>query len=1092
MHLIARLFCVTLILLFATSGYAVAQQAVIKSASELDYPPFSVTQKNGSADGFSVELMRAALQRMGRDASFEVAPWYEIKSRLAAGELDALPLVDKTPESKLLFDFTSPYLTLYGAVFVHQDNTDIHQLSDLEHKRVGVMKSDSAEEFMAGSQVNAQLVRYKDYTEAFLALAEQSLDAVVVQRLVGLKLIKSLDLDNIKIAINPLTSFRQQFCFAVTRGNRELLNMLEEGLTVTIADGTYDQLREKWMSILDRENLHASFFFRVIVSVLGLLTFLVIAFILIREKKLVQATLNTLTEQNAILAAIPDMLFEVDEEGRFLRVWTIDESELAVQKEELIGQKIDQIMPEEEARKTMQALQDASNEGVSRGQQIRIPSDHGEHWFEISVARKSAHDAHQNRYIILSRNISDRKLNEDQLSISANVFKHAREGIIITDADGTILNINDSFTHVTGYTRRETLGKKPSFLASGHHTPGFYSAMWQELNRKGHWYGEITNKRKNGEIYIQFLSITTSYDTNGNVKNYVGIFSDITKQKENQKKLEHIAHYDALTQLPNRVLLGDRLNQLMIQSVRRKQYLAVVFLDLDGFKEVNDQFGHQTGDILLSTMAKRLNSSLREGDTIARIGGDEFIAVLSDLEHIDDSLPYLTRLLHAASTPVIIQKHEIQLSASLGVAFYFADKNIDADLLIRQADQAMYQAKLAGKNQYHLFDSDKDQIIREKYEDLESISLALEEDQFTLYYQPKVHMRSGEIIGLEALIRWHHPKKGLLLPGEFLSVVEGNPLAIKLGEWVLENVLLQIEQWRNQGYEARVSVNISANHLLQQDFTRRLHEMISQHPTIHAGQLEIEILETNALEDINYVSNIIKECRDIGIQFALDDFGTGYSSLSYLKRLPVTTLKVDRSFVRDILFDPDDLSILEGIISMASAFKLEVISEGVESIEQGRLLLQLGCEYAQGFCIARPMPPEKIINWMQNYQPDPKWQQQSAVNKDDIPLLIAGIEHNAWIRQVMEYLDGRVSVPAELDQHQCRFGRWLDGEGRKHYQHNSNFEQVIILHRKIHKLATQLVKGNSDTRSRAQETRKLSQYKSDLIEKLNQILDINN
>ena len=954
------------------------------------------------------------------------------------------------------------------------------------------MKFDTAEEFMEASQVNTQLVRYRDYTEAFLALDEQNLDAIVVQRLVGLNLIKSLKLDNIKIAINPLTSFRQQFCFAVTRGNRELLNTLEEGLSVTIADGTYDQLREKWMSILDRENLHASWFFRVTVSFLVALTLLVFTFIFMREKKLARTTLNTLAEQNAILAAIPDMLFEVDEGGCFLRVWTIDESELTVIKEDLIGQKIDQIMPEQKAHKTMQAMQDARNLGVSPGQQIWIPTQHGEDWFEISVAHKTAHESIADRYIILSRNISDRKLNEDQLKISANVFKYAREGIIITDADVTILIINDSFTQVTGYTREEALGKNPSFLASGHHNPGFYSAMWQELNRKGHWYGEITNKRKNGEIYIQFLSITTSYDSNGQVKNYVGIFSDITKQKENLKKLEHIAHYDALTQLPNRVLLRDRLNQLMIQSVRRKQYLAVVFLDLDGFKEVNDQYGHQIGDILLSTMAKRLNSSLREGDSIARIGGDEFIAVLSDLEHIDDSLPYLTRLLHAASTPVMIQKHEIQLSASLGVAFYFGDKNIDAELLIRRADQAMYQAKLAGKNQYYIFDSDKDQIIREKYADLESISLALQENHFVLYYQPKIHMRSGEMIGLEALIRWQHPERGLLLPGSFLSVVEGDPLAIKLGEWVLENTLQQIEQWRKQGYEARVSVNINANHLLQPDFTHRLHEMTSQHPTIHSGQLEIEILETNALEDISHVSGVIKDCKKIGIQFALDDFGTGYSSLSYLKRLPVTTLKIDRSFIRDILFDPDDLSILEGIISMASAFKLQVIAEGVESIEQGRLLLQLGCEYAQGFCIARPMPAEKIINWMENYQPEEKWQQQATVNKDDIPLLIAGLEHNAWIKQVMDYLDGRVSTPVELDQHQCRFGHWLDGEGRKRYQHNANFEQVIILHRKIHKLAAQLIQQRSSNKNMAHETRQLSQYKNELIEKLNQILDINN
>jgi EAL domain-containing protein (putative c-di-GMP-specific phosphodiesterase class I) len=491
-------------------------------------------------------------------------------------------------------------------------------------------------------------------------------------------------------------------------------------------------------------------------------------------------------------------------------------------------------------------------------------------------------------------------------------------------------------------------------------------------------------------------------------------------------------------------------------------------------------------------MATRLNSALREGDTIARIGGDEFVAVLSDLDHIDDSLPFLSRLLHAASTPVVIQKNEIQLSASLGVTFYSADKSINADLLIRQADQAMYQAKLSGKNQYYIFDLDKDQIIREKYADLESINLALKHGQFVLYYQPKVNMRSGQLLGVEALIRWQHPSKGLILPGEFLSVLEDNALAIDLGEWVIEQALLQIEAWSKNGFETSVSVNISANHLQQVEFTRRLHEMISEHPTIHSGQLEIEILETSALEDINHVSSVIRNSLDIGINFALDDFGTGYSSLNYLKRLPVSTLKIDRSFVKEILIDPDDLSILEGIISMANAFRLNVVAEGVESIEQGRLLLQLGCENAQGFCIARPMPAENIMKWKENWQPDEKWRQQHAINRDDIPLLVAGIEHNAWIKRVMDYLDDRVSIPAEMDHRQCRFGQWLDGEGKKRYQKRSSYEPVVILHKKVHELAKELIDAKAQNRNIAFETRKLSHYKNELIEKLNRMLDIDN
>jgi diguanylate cyclase (GGDEF)-like protein/PAS domain S-box-containing protein len=813
--------------------------------------------------------------------------------------------------------------------------------------------------------------------------------------------------------------------------------------------------------------------------------------LLYREKTQKRLILHNLSVQNNMLEAIPDSLYEVDGNGLILHVWALNPNEFSLPISEVAGKTLWQVFTQKAADIAMQAIQQAQDEGLSRGREILIRKQRRDFWFELSVSRKQSRDDAEDRFIILSRDITLRKFSENQLSISANVFRHAREGIIITDAQCNIIDINDSFTQITGYNAREAHGKSPKILQSGYHTTEFYAAMWQEIHLKGHWYGEITNKRKNGEIFVQFLSITTTFDQHGQVKNYVGIFADITQQKENQKKLEHIAHYDALTQLPNRVLLGDRLNQHMIQTARRKQYLAVVFLDLDGFKDVNDQFGHQTGDTLLTIMAKRLKHALREGDTIARIGGDEFIAVLTDLNHIDHTLPYLANLLKSASTPVDIAGNEIQLSASLGVSFYSGDEHINADLLIRQADQAMYQAKLAGKNQYYIFDSDKDQVLREKYEDLESLNTAIKNNQFILHYQPKVNMRTGEILGVEALVRWQHPTKGLLLPGDFLPVLEESPLAIDLGEWVIETALKQGIAWNEAGLKLPISVNISANHLQHFNFTHRLHEILSQHSAIKQNMLEIEVLETNALADISQVSRIIKDCHDMGVDFALDDFGTGYSSLSYLKRLPVKLLKIDRNFVKDMLIDPDDLSILEGIISMASAFHLKVLAEGVESTDQGRLLLQLGCENAQGFFIARPMPAEQVPNWLKNWQPDTKWLNQPPVNRDDIPLLVAEIEHNAWIKRVLDYLDDRNAIPAEIDHHQCRFGQWLDDEGRKRYHQHSNFTPIVELHEKVHQFVIETIASKSRGKNIYAETRQISLYKQELIEKLNQMLKIN-
>jgi diguanylate cyclase (GGDEF)-like protein len=419
--------------------------------------------------------------------------------------------------------------------------------------------------------------------------------------------------------------------------------------------------------------------------------------------------------------------------------------------------------------------------------------------------------------------------------------------------------------------------------------------------------------------------------------------------------------------------LADRLQQAMAQAQRRGQQLAVVYLDLDGFKEVNDGHGHEAGDHVLITLAQRMKHALREGDTIARLGGDEFVAVLVDLEDIADSLPMVARLLDAAAQPVQVGTFALHLSASLGVTHYPQAQEIGADQLLRQADQAMYQAKVTGKNRYHVFDAALDSGIRVHHESMERIRMALEHHEFVLYYQPKVNMRTGEIIGAEALIRWLHPERGLLAPLEFLPVIENHALTVAVGEWVTDTALTQIEQWHKVGLDMRVSVNISARQLQQSDFLDRLKHTLSNHPGVKSGDLELEVLETSALNDLAQVSKVIEACAKLGVTFALDDFGTGYSSLSYLKGLRVKTLKIVQSFVRDMIDDADDLAILQGVIGLAEAFRCQVIAEGVENIEQGALLLQLGCELAQGYGIAPPMPAEELPAWASAWQPDTAW-----------------------------------------------------------------------------------------------------------------------
>jgi diguanylate cyclase (GGDEF)-like protein/PAS domain S-box-containing protein len=572
-----------------------------------------------------------------------------------------------------------------------------------------------------------------------------------------------------------------------------------------------------------------------------------------------------------------------------------------------------------------------------------------------------------------ARDITAQRQIEEQLRDAASVFSHSSEGIVITNPAGDIVDVNDAFLHITGYMRDEVLGLNPRILKSGRQDQKFYEGMWRALKENGQWSGEIWNQKKSGEMYCAMLTINAVFDANGEVQHYVALSHDISGLKEHERQLEQIAHYDILTGLPNRALLSDRLRQAMIQTHRRKQKLAVAMIDLDGFKAVNDNHGHDAGDLLLTTLGTRMKHILREGDTLARIGGDEFVAVLPDLDDVEASVQMFNRLLNAAAEPVLIGSSIVSVSASVGATFFPRQEGVDADQLLREADQAMYQAKLAGRNRYHIFDSTQDQFSLSRHESVKRIRQALTAREFILYYQPKVNMRTGEIVGAEALIRWQHPKQGLLAPDKFLPFIEDNPLAVELGEWVIDTALSQMEIWKAAGLNIPVSVNLSAKHLQQSNFADRLRMLLAAHPLVSPSSFELEVLETSALENLARTSLVLEACCRLGVSFALDDFGTGYSSLTYLKRLPADVLKIDQSFVREILHDKESLAIMESILWLATALGRQVIAEGVETTEHGLMLLQRGYELAQGYGIARPMPASDMPAWAASWHTDLQW-----------------------------------------------------------------------------------------------------------------------
>jgi diguanylate cyclase (GGDEF)-like protein/PAS domain S-box-containing protein len=558
--------------------------------------------------------------------------------------------------------------------------------------------------------------------------------------------------------------------------------------------------------------------------------------------------------------------------------------------------------------------------------------------------------------------------------LAASVFAYTHDGIVITDADNRIIDINSAFTRITGYGRDEIIGKNPRLLKSGRQNTDFYKAMWQSLLQFDHWSGELWNRDKNGSIYAALTSISVVRNDQGDIDHFIGLFADITPLKNHEYDLERIAHFDPLTGIPNRVLLADRLAQAIAHAQRSGNMMAVCYLDLDGFKPVNDQFGHEVGDQLLIEISLRIKDCLRAADTVARIGGDEFVLLLLDVSDIKECEAVLERILSAVAEPAMIAGNPLSVSASLGFTVYPNDV-ADADILMRHADQAMYVAKQRGKNRYHLFDQELDRMAVARGETLARIESALLNNEFVLYFQPKVNMRLGKVLGAEALIRWQHPERGLLPPSAFLPDIEGTDLVVAIGNWVLSTALEHLENWQKMGLNIFVSINIAPRHLLHHDFYKILKAGFDNHPLLHPECLELEILETAALEDIGRVSAVMKECQKLGVSFALDDFGTGYSSLTYLKALPAETLKIDQSFVRDMLRDPEDLAIVEGIIKLTSTFRRKVIAEGVETAEHGLLLLKLGCDNAQGYGIARPMPADALPEWITSWFLDQAWQQ---------------------------------------------------------------------------------------------------------------------
>ena len=656
----------------------------------------------------------------------------------------------------------------------------------------------------------------------------------------------------------------------------------------------------------------------------------------------------------------------------------------------------------------------------------------------------------------------EKSLINEERKLSDRVFSDTHEGIMITDKDGTIINVNPACCNISGYSREELIGQNPSIVGSGKQSPKFYKNMWKSLKKNSYWQGEVWNRNKNGELYAELISISELKNDTDETINYVGLFTDITKSKQQQDKLNLLAHYDELTQLPNRTLFNDKFHQAIEHSKKSQSQLAICFLDLDNFKPINDTFGHAVGDLLLIEVAKRITLNIREEDTVSRQGGDEFALLLGDISNYSQCEIILQQIHKSLAEPFIIDGQRHDISASTGITMYPKDQS-QVDTLIRHADQAMYHAKLAGKNQYHLFSTEQDQRAMTRHTKLGEIREALNADQFELYYQPKVNMRTGFVFGVEALIRWIHPDKGLIPPLDFLPIIEETPLEIEIGDWVIKQALAQLSIWKALGIELEVSVNISSNHLQSKGFISKLEQSLSNHKNIDSSDLQLEILESSVLSDLKTVGQIINRCRkQVGVNVALDDFGTGYSSLTHLRNLSANTIKIDQTFVRNMLEDPSDYAIIDGIIGLTRSFDREIIAEGVETNEQGLVLILMGCEEAQGYGIAKPMPAEKICDWLKRYQSNSEWIAcgNRSLTLQESKIEIFKLTFSQWKQQFLSNIqsasDDAKSWPI-TDKSKCPCGTWIKRAKQEQLFEGSWLAILDQAHDSLHRIADELL-----------------------------------
>ena len=694
--------------------------------------------------------------------------------------------------------------------------------------------------------------------------------------------------------------------------------------------------------------------------ILRLLTLLLLfCFFLILCKKDIQILRHNRDELEAtrcqlshLIEYSPSAITLKDLSGRFVLVNKRFEEVFSVDRKDIVGKAAAEVMPY-----LTRKLREQGEELTEYEESVTLAD--GTKTFVTFCMPLDGTKEKESFVGCIQTDITEHRRLEQQLKLDRTIIEQAEEAIVITDFEAIILDINEAYTLITGYERSEVLGKNPRINQSGRHEKPFYEEMWRQLINLGTWSGEIWDRRKNGEIFQKWLTINAIKDHNNRTVNYVGVFTDITEKKNIERKLKNLLFYDPLTKLPNRTLFHERLGQAILNSQNHDASLVLFCIDLDRFKDINDSLGHKVGDELLIQVANRIRSGVRKHDIVARLCGDEFTVILSEIK-LRESISHLARrMIHLIQQPFYINDEELFVDAGIGISIY-PDDGRDTDTLIKNADTALHYAKERERGSFQYFSSQMNQKLVHRIALEKHLRHALDNEEFILHYQPKYALESEAIVGMEALIRWQHPEEGLISPAEFIPIAEESSVITAMGIWCLKTACRQIKDWEREGLGLyRVAVNLSSKQFQSRELLKIIQDTLEE--TGLAPQfLELEITESTIMEDPGHTVELLHDIRNLGVRIAIDDFGTGYSSLAYLKKFPIHTLKIDQAFIADLTKDSDDAAIVESIVSMARNLNLEVVAEGVETRDQVDFLKKIQCQEAQGYYFSKPLPPEQF------------------------------------------------------------------------------------------------------------------------------------